>query len=88
MNYLTLLLCYIFTNVTKTFCVDLLHCLIDNFLEVVYHVIEVKFQKTIIEISKSISITKTNKNNNYRIKVFSNAVIHARRSTLETANQK
>ena len=49
---------------------------------------DVKFQKTIIKISKTISITKTNKNNNYRIKVFSNAVIHARRSTLEAANQK
>ena len=76
-----------FTNVTKTSRFDLLHCLIDNFLKVVFHVIEVKFQKTIIKVCKTISITKTNKNYNYRIKVFSNAVIHARRSTLETANQ-
>ena len=88
MNWLTLLLYYIFINVTKTSLVDLLHCLIDNFLKVVVHVIEVKFQKTIIKISKTTSIIKTNKNCNYRIKVFSNAVIHAGRLTLESANQK
>ena len=46
-----------------------------------------KFQRVIIKISKTASITKTNKNYNYRIKVFSNAIIHARRSTLETADQ-
>ena len=38
-------------------------------------------------MSKTTSITKTNKNYNYRIKVFSNTVTHAIRLTLETANQ-